>query len=286
MTHREVLRHPDGKALALSIAAILTTRIVERQAASGFARIVLTGGGIGTAVLVAIAREPGRHAVDWARVELWWGDERYLPSGDPDRNDTAARSALLDHVAINPQHVHAMQGPDLSTSPEASAEHYADQLSAHATPEDHSDVPRFDVVLLGIGPDSHVASLFPEHLSLRVTDRSTAAVHGSPKPPPTRVTLTLPAINAASEVWVLASGAEKAEAVRLALDPAADVFQVPAAGVAGRDRTLFLIDEPAAARLPLDLGRSDRLRSTTSWPCSVPNPLDRGAQRSHPQLEP
>ena len=254
MTHREVVRHPDAKALALSVAAILTAHIVERQAASDFARIVLTGGGIGTAVLAAIVREPGRDAVKWAHVEFWWGDERYLPSGNPDRNDTGARSALLDHIGVDPQHVHAMQGPDLSTSPEASAEHYANLLRAHALAEDHYEVPAFDVVLLGIGPDTHIASLFPEHPALRVTDRSTASVRNSPKPPPTRVTLTLPAINAASEVWVLASGSEKSEAVRLALDPAADVLQVPAAGVAGRDRTRFLIDEAAAARLPLDLG--------------------------------
>ena len=233
---------------------MLTARMGVRQADGGLARIVLTGGGIGTAVLEATAHNPGRDNVDWAHVEFWWGDERYLPSGDPDRNDTGARSALLDHIGVDPQHVHAMQGPDLSTSPEASAEHYANLLRAHALTEDHDEVPPFDVVLLGIGPDTHIASLFPEHPALHVTDRSTAAVHDSPKPPPTRVTLTLPAINAASEVWVLASGSEKSEAVRLALDPAADVLQVPAAGVAGRDRTLFLIDEAAAARLPLDLG--------------------------------
>ena len=233
---------------------MLTARRGVRQADGGLARIVLTGGGIGTAVLEATAHNPGRDNVDWAHVEFWWGDERYLPSGDPDRNDTGARSALLDHIGVDPQHVHAMQGPDLSTSPEASAEHYANLLRAHALAEDHYEVPAFDVVLLGIGPDTHIASLFPEHPALRVTDRSTASVRNSPKPPPTRVTLTLPAINAASEVWLLASGTEKAEAVRLALDPAADVLQVPAAGVAGRDRTRFLIDEAAAARLPLDLG--------------------------------
>ena len=233
---------------------MLTARMGVRQADGGLARIVLTGGGIGTAVLEATAHNPGRDTVDWAHVEFWWGDERYLPSGNPDRNDTGARSALLDHIGVDPQHVHAMQGPDLSTSPEASAEHYANLLRAHALAEDHYEVPAFDVVLLGIGPDTHIASLFPEHPALRVTDRSTASVRNSPKPPPTRVTLTLPAINAASEVWLLASGTEKAEAVRLALDPAADVLQVPAAGVAGRDRTRFLIDEAAAARLPLDLG--------------------------------
>lgn len=252
MTHREVVRHPDARTLALSVAEMLTSRIVERQADMGFARIVLTGGGIGTAVLAAV-RETGRDNVDWARVEFWWGDERYLPSGDPNRNDTAARAALLDHVGVDQQHVHSIEGPDLMASPEQAAEHYADLLNAHAAAADHRDVPPFDVVLLGIGPDGHVASLFPQQTSLRVTDRSTAAVHGSPKPPPTRVTLTFPAINAASEVWVLASGTEKAEAVRLALEPATDPRQVPAAGVSGRDRTLFLIDEEAAAELPLDL---------------------------------
>ncbi|CAB4861877.1 MAG: 6-phosphogluconolactonase [Actinobacteria bacterium] len=255
MTEREVLLHPDAHALALSAAAILTTRIVERQAAAGIARIVLTGGGIGTAVLAAAALEPGRDAVDWSRVELWWGDERYLPDGDPERNDTSARAALLDHVDIDPARVHSIEGPDRAASAEDSAEHYADHLRTHARPEDHGDLPRFDVVLLGIGPDSHVASLFPEHPALHETDRLTAAVHGSPKPPLTRVTLTLPAINAASEVWILASGVEKATAVRLALDPAAGALQVPAAGVRGRDRTLFLVDDDAASKLPHGLGR-------------------------------
>ena len=255
MTHREILRHPDAQALALSVAGILTTRIVERQAAAGVARIVLTGGGIGTAVLAAMALEPGRDAIDWARVEFWWGDERYLPTGDSERNETSARAALLDHVGIDPARLHPIEGPDQTVSAEESAEHYADHLRAHALPEDHAGTPRFDVVLLGIGPDAHVASLFPEHPAIHVTDRPTTAVHGSPKPPPTRVTLTFPAINAASEVWVLASGAEKSTAVRLALDPSAGALQVPAAGVRGRDRTLFLVDEAAASKLPHDLGR-------------------------------
>ena len=255
MTEREVLRHPDAQALALSAAGILTTRIVERQSDAGVARIVLTGGGIGTAVLAAMALSPGRDAIDWARVEFWWGDERYLPTGDPQRNETSARRALLDQVDVDPARVHSIDGPDRSSSPEESADHYADRLRAHARPEDHGSVPRFDVALLGIGPDAHVASLFPEHPAVHATDRMTAAVHGSPKPPPTRVTLTLPAINAASEIWVLASGAEKSAAVRLALDPAAGALQVPAAGVHGRDRTLFLVDEAAASRLPHDLGR-------------------------------
>lgn len=255
MTTPEVLRHPDAQSLAQSAAAMLAARLIERQQDSGLARIVLTGGTIGTAVLAELGASPSRDAVDWGAVELWWGDERFLPAGDPDRNDTGAQAALLDLVGVNPARVHRIPGPDESASAEEAAEHYADLLRAHSRPDDHGEVPRFDVVLLGIGPDAHVASLFPEHPALHVTDQMTTAVHGSPKPPTTRVTLTLAALNAATDVWVLASGEEKASAVRLALDPSAGFLQVPASAVRGRDRTLFLIDESAAGKLPASMGR-------------------------------
>ena len=251
----DVLRHPDAKALAESVAGRLITTLVERIAASGGAHVCLTGGGIGTAVLAAVAASPGHDAVDWSHVDIWWGDERYLPEGDADRNETSARRALLDHVRIPVDRVHAIPGPWASDSDvEKAAAMYASELAQAARPEDHSPVPSMDVLLLGIGPDGHVASLFPEHPALH-DDRSVAAVHGSPKPPPTRVTMTLPTLNAARETWILASGAEKAKAVRLALDEGAGVLQIPAAGVRGRERTLFCLDEAAAGDLPPTLGR-------------------------------
>jgi 6-phosphogluconolactonase len=114
-------------------------------------------------------------------------------------------------------------------------------------------VPSFDVLLLGIGPDGHVASLFPG-LPALYDERPVVAVRGAPKPPPTRLTLTLPAIQCAREVWVLAAGADKAGAIRLALSDVGPV-QVPAAGARGRQRTLFLLDRAAASRLPPQLGR-------------------------------
>ena len=255
MTTPEVLRHPDAGSLAQSVAAMLAARLIERQQDSGLARIVLTGGTIGTAVLAELGSSPSRDAVDWRAVELWWGDERFLPTGDPDRNDTGAQTALLDLVGIDPARVHHIAGPDRAANAEESAEQYAALLRSQTRPDDHGDVPRFDVVLLGIGPDAHVASLFPEHPALHVTEQMTAAVHGSPKPPATRVTLTLPALNSATDVWVMASGEEKASAVRLALDPSAGFLQVPASAVHGRDRTLFLIDEAAAGKLPASMGR-------------------------------
>jgi len=240
------------------VAARLVTRLVDAVAAKGIASLVLTGGGIGTQVLAELAAAPARDAVDWRRVEIWWGDERFLPAGDPERNETGARSALLDHVGVMPERVHPMPGPDGpdGADPEAAADRYARALRAAAQPQDRdrSGVPRFDALLLGIGPDAHVASLFPGLPALYEDDRTVVAVRGAPKPPPVRLSLTLPAIRAASDVWILASGAEKAGAVRLALSGAGPI-QVPAAGARGSQQTLFLLDRAAAAELPAQLSR-------------------------------
>ena len=237
------------------MAARLVTRLVDVCAARAHASLVLTGGGIGTQVLTELAAAPARDAVDWRHVDIWWGDERFLATGDPERNETGARQALLDHVDASPDRVHPMPGPDGpdGPDPEAAAARYARCLLAASQPEDHSQVPSFDVLLLGIGAEGHVASLFPGMPAL-YEERTVVAVHGSPKPPPTRLTLTLPAITAAREVWILASGEEKAGAIRLALSAAGPV-QVPAAGARGRQQTLFLLDRAAAARVPPQLGR-------------------------------
>jgi 6-phosphogluconolactonase len=231
------------------------TRLVDVCAARGHASLVLTGGGVGTQVLTELAAAPARDAVDWRHVDIWWGDERFLPTGDPERNETGARRALLDHVDTSPDRVHPMPGPDGpdGPDPEGAAARYAGWLLAASQPEDHSQVPSFDVLLLGIGPDAHVASLFPGMPAL-YEERTAVAVHGAPKPPPTRLTLTLPAITAAREVWIIASGEDKAGAIRLALSSAGPV-QVPGAGARGRQQTLFLLDRAAAGRVPAQLGR-------------------------------
>ena len=247
--------HRDAELLAKAVAARLVTRLVDACAARAQASLVLTGGRIGTRVLAELAAAPARDAVDWRHLDIWWGDERFLPAGDPERNETGAREALLDHVDVSPDRVHPMppsDGPD-GPDPEAAAARYARWLLDASQPEDHGPVPSFDVLLLGIGPEGHVASLFPGMPAL-YEERTAVAVHGAPKPPPTRLTMTLPAITAAREVWIIASGQDKAGAVRLALSSAGPV-QVPAAGARGRQQTLFLLDRDAAARVPPQLGR-------------------------------
>ncbi|WFB10133.1 6-phosphogluconolactonase [Streptomyces sp. LX-29] len=254
MSTPQVVVHRDKELMAQAAAARLITKIVDAQAARGSASVVLTGGRNGNGLLAALAAAPARDAVDWSRLDLWWGDERLLPEGDPERNVTQARKALLDSVGLDPARVHPMPASDgpLGNDAEAAAEAYAAELAAAAGPEDHSGVPAFDVLLLGVGPDTHVASLFPELPGVRETERTVVGVRGAPKPPPNRVSLTLPAIRAAREVWLLAAGEDKANAVAIALSGAGEL-QAPAAGARGTHRTLWLLDAAAAAGLPRGL---------------------------------
>lgn len=254
MSPPQVVVHRDKELMAQAAAARLITRIVDAQAARGSASVVLTGGRNGNSLLAALATAPARDAVDWTRLDLWWGDERFLPDGDPERNITQARDALLDQVAVDPARVHPMpasNGP-YGGDVEAAAEAYAAELARAARPENHGTVPTFDVLLLGVGPDTHVASLFPELPGVRETELSVVGVRGAPKPPPVRISLTLPAIRAAREVWLLAAGEDKARAVTIALSGAGEI-QAPAAGATGRQRTLWLLDRSAATGLPRGL---------------------------------
>ncbi|MFD3512333.1 6-phosphogluconolactonase [Streptomyces sp. NPDC058657] len=249
----QLVVHRDKELMAQAAAARLITKVVDAQAARGSASVVLTGGRNGNGLLAALAGSPARDAIDWSRLDLWWGDERFVPADDPERNYTQARAALLDAVPLDPARVHAMPASDGPyEDADSAAEAYAAELAAASSPEDHGQVPTFDVLMLGVGPDTHVASLFPGHPAVRETERTVVGVHGAPKPPPTRVSLTLPAIRAAREVWLLAAGEDKAKAAALALSGAGEV-QAPAAGAYGRARTLWLLDRSAASELPRSL---------------------------------
>jgi 6-phosphogluconolactonase len=244
----EVVVHPDADVLAAATAARLLTRLADVQAARGEASVVLTGGGVGIAVLEQVRDSPARAAVDWSRVDVWWGDERFVAADDPERNEGQAREALLDHLDLVPTRVHPMGargGPD-GDDADAAAARYADALRA-AAPEG-AQVPAFDVLLLGMGPEGHTASIFPDSPAAR-DDRPVIGVHDCPKPPPTRVSLGFPALGRARETWVIAAGEGKAPAVAQAL-AGADRVSLPVAGVGGTERTLWLLDAAAAGALP------------------------------------
>lgn len=243
----------DADVLAAAVAARLVTRLVDAQALRGTASVVLTGGGVGIATLASLRDSPARHAVDWRRVDVWWGDERFVGADDPERNERQAREALLDALDLDPARVHpmgALGGQD-GDDVEAAAARYVDELVL-AAPADHA-APPFDVLLLGMGGEGHTASIFPESPAAH-DERLAFGVHGCPKPPPTRISLGFSAINEAREVWMVVAGRDKAPMVAMALSGAGRV-QVPAAGVRGRSATLWLLDEEAASALPRDLRR-------------------------------
>lgn len=235
--------HPNADVLASAVAARLITRLVDVQVNGGEPSVVLTGGRIGTAALRAVAVSPARDAVRWSAVHFWWGDERFLPAGDPDRNETRAREALLDHIPIDPSKVHPMPaaGAAFIDDPDAAAAEYA-ALIADA---------ELDVVLLGVGSDGHVASLFPGHPALS-DDRPAVAVRNAPKPPPTRISLSMPVIHRAIDVWLVVAGEDKAEVVHRVIDaqdatlPATQAIVTP---VPARTSSLWLIDAAAASKL-------------------------------------
>lgn len=247
---RRVILHPDTSALTGAVAARFITKVVDIVGEFHEANVVLTGGTMGIGVLAAINASPARDSIDWSKVNVWWGDERWLPAGDPDRNEVQARAALLDHVALDPARVHPFAASDAGLDLEAAALSYERELAAHA-PRD-GRYPHFDITFLGMGPDGHVASLFPERSGVRETERTVIPVTGSPKPPPERLSLTLPTINSSARVWLVVAGADKASALGLTL-AGASINEVPAAGVEGRRSTLFFVDAAAAAEVDENL---------------------------------
>ncbi|MGH3635274.1 6-phosphogluconolactonase [Mycobacterium sp.] len=238
---------PDSDALVAAAGERLIGVIESAAAARGRALIVLTGGRNGTKLLRHLGTQGDR--IDWSKVHLFWGDERYVAEEDDDRNDKQARVALLDHVDIPARNVHAMPASDgeFGNDLAAAALAYEQLLAANAEPGDPA--PNFDVHLIGVGEEGHVDSVFPDSPAVHEKTRMVVGVDDSPKPPPQRITLTLPAIRRAREVWMMVSGAEKADAVAAAVG-GADPVKVPAAGAVGQENTVWFLDNEAAAKLP------------------------------------
>jgi 6-phosphogluconolactonase len=238
--------YPDSAALVAAVGDRLAQQIASVIDFRGRASIVLTGGGTGIGVLARLA-EKGAN-IDWPRVHLFWGDDRFVPEDDDERNAKQARSALLDKVDIPAGNVHAMapSGGEFGDNIAAAADAYEQELAGLA--EQGEPTPDFDVHLLGMGPEGHINSLFPHTDAVREKARMVLAVEDSPKPPPRRITLTLPAIQRSREVWLIVSGEGKADAVAAAVN-GADPEEVPAAGAVGRDATVWLLDEGAASKL-------------------------------------
>lgn len=246
MIARQITIHDDVSATAQAIAARLITSITDAVTARGVAHIVVTGGTLGIAALVAVAQNPAKASVNWSQVHFWWGDERFVAADSPDRNVLQAEElfAALDQLGLDRATVHAMGSTDEFETAEEAAVAYTALLAAEASEDAAS--PVFDVLMLGMGPDSHVASLFPNHT--RSEELGAIAVHNSPKPPPHRVSLTMGTINTAREVWLIVAGADKAPALATASHEINEVA-VPASAVHGTEATRWIVDRAASTLL-------------------------------------
>lgn len=223
----------------------LIDAIATAQRERGVARIVLTGGSNGIALLRALASRADE--IDFAALHLYFGDDRFVPTDDPERNAGQAHTALLDAPAAAGAQVFEMAPSDGEFGDDivAAAAAYGAVIDALA-PDDDGAV--FDVHLLGMGGEGHINSLFPHTPAVAEEAKSVVAVTDSPKPPPRRITLTRPAVDSAREVWFLVAGADKAEAVAAGVG-GADPADWPCAGVHGRTGTRWFLDSAAAALL-------------------------------------
>ena len=186
-----VVVHRDAQLLAQAGAARLVTRLVDVQSARGSASVVLTGGGMGPALLAALAASPARDAVDWSRLDLWWGDERFLPQGSgPQRHPEPGRPARPGAPGPGPGARDAR--PRRPGRRRRGCGGRVVRRCPGRAAGGGDPTPVFDVLMLGVGPDAHVASLFPEAPALDETERTAVGVRNSPKPPPTRISLTMP----------------------------------------------------------------------------------------------
>jgi 6-phosphogluconolactonase len=220
--------------LADALAARLASAAAAHVPAGGTLTLALAGGSLATTCFPRLAALP----LDWSRVGFFWADERAVAPDHPDSNYRLAHELWLAPARVPATSVHRMpaDAPDL----DAAADRYAHELSSHV-----GDPARLGAALLGVGEDGHVASLFPDHALLDEKRRTVAAVFDAPKPPPRRLTLTLPVLTSAELVVVAAFGASKRAAMTAALgDPSS---ALPVARLLRRARCALVLLDPAAA---------------------------------------
>ncbi|MDJ0417707.1 MULTISPECIES: 6-phosphogluconolactonase [Rhodococcus] len=240
--------YDDSEQLAGDVASRLLSNLAQAQKERAYASLVLTGGRTGTAVLERLRTAPNRDIVNWHRVNFFWGDERFVARHHPDRNEKQAREALLDHLPVDPSRVHVMAPCDggFGNDATAVANAYQALLCAYGRLD---RTPLFDICLLGMGEEGHVASIFPDSPAVLEKQREVVAVYNCPKPPSTRISLTLSAITRSREVWLMTTGDAKASAVATLMEEGVTPQLLPAAGALGSHATRVFLDAAAASLL-------------------------------------
>ncbi len=255
----------DAESVAKRAAREIAQHMKRARAQRGVAHVALSGGTTPERAYELLAET----VEDWQDIEVWFADERCVGPQDAESNYRMAKEKLLDRIALEPARVHRMEG---ELGPEQGAKRYAEALRSNATPGGHDapapdaagartvleervapthlhhGIPVLDIVVLGIGPDGHVASLFPDAPTLEAGGEAVCLpVHHSPKPPPERITLSLAMLRAARSCLLLATSAGKREAVTTAL---AEPTQRVPASLLRRERLTVIVDDAASPPPP------------------------------------
>jgi 6-phosphogluconolactonase len=232
------------------ISMALTSRVAlaaeHAVAKRGRFTVAISGGSLMDLLSPPLITDPFRSQIHWTPWEVFWADERCVPLSSPDSNFAAANNLLFKHVDIPREQIHAI---DDTLAPQEAARAYQATIKSVLQP-DPGLLPRFDLILLGMGQDGHTASLFPGHEVLQEKQKWVAPVLNAPKPPAARITLTLPVINYAREVIFVVTGAEKAPALRTVFDEQDSGHRPPAALVnPAHGHLTWFVDEAAAEQL-------------------------------------
>ncbi len=228
-----VTRLSDAAAVASTAADEFVVRLIELTSTQDVVHVMLTGGTVGIATLAETSRHPDLGKIDFSKVNFWWGDERFVASDSADRNSNQARTALLNRPELAEATLHEFPAADSLSLDQALSE-----FSKHF----ESVKPKFDLAFLGMGPDGHIASLFPGKTAPSA-GVSLIAEADSPKPPPQRLSFSYEALNEVDEIWFVVAGADKAQAVDVAFSDQPE--RLPVGRVTGRKATKWFIDATA-----------------------------------------
>ena len=231
-----VNRFSDAQAVAIAAADAFVNKAIELLAVKSEIHISITGGTVGILTLKMIGEHDQVEQIDWDRVNIWWGDERFVDSDSPDRNVNQAADALLERVDAT--RLHEFPAADEGLSLDDAAQEFADHVELIK--------PHFDLTFLGMGPDGHICSLFPGK-PLPAPGVAIIAEHDSPKPPPQRLSFTYEAVNASDEIWFLVAGADKADAVEVAFSE--NPKALPVGHIKAAKRTVWFVDSSAGAKV-------------------------------------
>jgi 6-phosphogluconolactonase len=255
MSGRTIRVFADVQALSEAAAQEWVRCAGEAVAARGRFTIALSGGSTPKRLYQLLTKEPFRSQLDWGRIEIFWGDERCVPPDHPDSNYRMTREAMLDHLPIPAEHIHRMEAE--RSDLDAAARDYQDVLArVFYGKSTGPEPPALDLVLLGMGPDGHTASLFPHTDALRETLRWVVPNH-VPQLNTDRLTMTRPILNRAREVLFLVAGADKAERLTEVLAGPADPDRLPSQSIQPSGQLVWFIDRAAAARLPSSVAREN-----------------------------